>query len=264
MKRVLLIDADILVYQVATSAEIPTDWGDGLWTLHSELPDAVERLDRQIEELKETLKADELVFALTTMETNFRKLIYPPYKAHRKATRKPLVWLPLREHLHSKYRVFERSHLEGDDCLGILATKVGPLFPGCPVSTKRILVSIDKDFKTIPCTYYNMKHKETITVSESEANLWHMTQTLTGDTTDGYPGCPGIGPKKAEAILAPTTIIKDVTEQSRLMWKAVAETYKKAGLSEDVALQQARCARILRACDYDFKKKEPKLWEPPR
>ena len=35
-KRVLVIDGDILAYQIATNNERPINWGDGLWTLHAE------------------------------------------------------------------------------------------------------------------------------------------------------------------------------------------------------------------------------------
>ena len=47
------------------------------------------------------------------------------------------------------------------------------------------------------------------------------------------------------------------------MWNAVVETFKKNGLSEKVALQEARMTRILRAEDYNFKTKKPILWSPP-
>ncbi len=260
MKRVLLIDADILVYQVATSSEKPIDWGDDLWTLHSDMNEALPDLQGRIDRIREELKADHLVFALTTTERNFRKDVYPKYKDNRKATRKPLVWKPLRDWLHANHTVFERSHLEGDDCLGILATKKTSITQNnIYAPEERILVSIDKDFKTIPCTYYHMQKREMVTITEAEADYWFMFQTLTGDTTDGYPGCPGIGPKNAEKILktAPAMLVSE-------FWPRVVEAYKAKGLGEGVALQMARCARILRASDYDFKNKKPILWEPPK
>ena len=45
-------------------------------------------------------------------------------------------------------------------------------------------------------------------------------------------------------------------------WKTVLETFKEKGLTEDDALVNARLARILTADDYDFNKKQPKLWSP--
>ncbi len=259
MNRVLLIDADILVYQVATSSEVPIDWGDDLWTLHSDFGEAREKMDSMIADISEALGVTErhrLVCALTTTQLNFRKNVYAKYKAHRKAVRKPLVWKPLREYLKENFVVFEKDNLEGDDCLGILATKTGPVTKGTAAGDERIIVSIDKDFKTIPCTYYHMKDHDIRHITEQQADYYFMTQTLTGDTTDGYPGCPGIGPKSAEKILEGCTTIQE-------MWPKVVEAYRAKGLGEGVAVQMARCARILRASDYDFKTKKPILWEPP-
>lgn len=261
MKRVLLIDADILVYQVASAAEVPIKWEDDLWTLHSYEEPAKESLDSRIDQIKKALFADEVIMCLTTLTKNFRKDIYSLYKSNRKAVRKPLVWKPLREHLHSNYTVFERDGLEGDDCLGILATR------GLNADKEeRIVLSLDKDMKTIPGKHYNWNKKDdgVVEVSQREADYYHMLQTLTGDTTDGYPGCAGIGPKKAEAILQ-LPECANVCRETILeeMWFRVVAAYVKAGLTEDFALQMARVARILRVEDYDFKLKQPILWSPP-
>src|SRR5262249_40632645 len=132
----------------------------------------------------------------------------------------------------------------------ILATS-DKIIPG-----RKIIVSADKDMKTIPGEHYDPNKRElgVVTVSRLEADGYHMMQTLTGDTTDGYTGCPGVGPKKAEKILG---------DEPHLWWHRVVEAYDKAGLSEAEALTQARVARILRATDYDFKLKKPILWTPP-
>ena len=42
---------------------------------------------------------------------------------------------------------------------------------------------------------------EMLSVTEQEADKNFLMQCLTGDSTDGYPGVPGIGPKKTEALL---------------------------------------------------------------
>jgi DNA polymerase-1 len=80
-----------------------------------------------------------------------------------------------------------------------------------------------------------------------------MFQTLVGDTSDGYKGCPGVGKVKAEKLLA---------GNDKLYWEIVRATFEKAGLTEQDALTQARLARILRFSDWDNEKKEPILWSP--
>jgi DNA polymerase-1 len=89
-------------------------------------------------------------------------------------------------------------------------------------------------------------------------------QVLTGDTCDGYSGCPGIGKKKAEKILneAIDSYSGDFVTKEEFIWSFIIPAYLSKGLSEEDALTQARVARILRKDDYDFKKGEVKLWSP--
>ena len=155
------------------------------------------------------------------------------------------------EYAHERYKAFERPDLEGDDVLGILATS--PVI----VKGEKVIVSLDKDLKTIPGLICDMREPITIQeITEEEADYNHMYQTLVGDTADGYPGCPGIGPVSATKLLA------DVPRTYADMWPAVVKAYEKKGLSEEVALVQAQIARICRRDDYDFKKKEVILWTP--
>jgi DNA polymerase-1 len=75
---------------------------------------------------------------------------------------------------------------------------------------------------------------------------------MAGDQTDGYSGVSGIGVKRAEALF----------KEKGYTWKTVVEAFKDKGQTEEDALVNARLARILTAEDYDFDKKEPKLWSP--
>lgn len=244
--RTLLIDGDVVAYQFATTAETPIHWGNDFWTLHADAAEAKARMDNYLEELKTDLEADRLVIALSDGTRNyFRKKLLPTYKANRANTRKPIILNELRQHLSENYKSYERPGLEGDDVLGILATteKI--------IKGEKVIVSIDKDLKTIPGLHYNTNKPElgVYKITEEEADYWHLFQTLTGDASDGYSGCPGIGPKKAADILA-----------AEAFWEVVLATFKKAGLSEEEALTQARVSRILRACDYNFEKKQAILW----
>ena len=243
MKRHLLIDADVVVYKAACAVEKQFEWEPGHWTWQADEMEAREAVDREIEHMMLALKGDKFTLALTD-GVNFRKAILPTYKANRKSIKKPLVLKALRQWLLDERGAKMKPGLEGDDVLGIMSTARGH-------GEERIIVSIDKDMKTIP-GLYSRDLNEVVEVTEPMADTWHMVQTLTGDTTDGYSGCPGIGPKKAGAIL----------DTAEYLWEAVVATYEKAKLTAHDALVQARVARILRASDYDFKRKEPILWQP--
>lgn len=248
--RTLLIDGDILVYRITAAAETPIDWGRDLWTLHADMGECRDAIDRQIAMYLEELDACDVILAFSPPK-NFRYRIYPQYKSHRQGKRKPVTYVPLKAYAHEKYKTFERPDLEGDDVLGILATS--------PVIVKgdKVIVSLDKDLKTIPGKICDMRDPITIQdISEEEADYNHMYQTLIGDTADGYPGCPGIGPKTAEKLL------DGVSKTYADMWPVVVKAYAKKGLSEEVALVQAQIARICRRDDYDFKRKEVILWKP--
>jgi DNA polymerase-1 len=250
-KRTVLLDGDVVAYKVASKAEKPINWGDGMWTLHADEDEGKSILDAQLKALASELNAQKIIVALSCPSDEcFRKEVFPAYKANRRDVRKPMILAALKQHFRDTQEVFERPKLEADDILGILATSP-TLVPG-----EKIVASIDKDLKMIPGLHYHLEHKDrgVYSVTESEADYWHLFMTLTGDTTDGFPGCPGVGPVKATAILD--------TDVPVVQWEKVVNAYKKAGFDEAEALRQARVARILRRDDYDFKTKTVKLWEP--
>lgn len=259
MQRTIIIDGDIVAYKAASAVEVPINWGDvedvgvDMWTLHAFPEDAIAKITSELERYVETLGADQMIVALTDKD-NFRKSISEDYKSNRKNTRKPMVLPAMREFLTENYNCFIRPGLEADDVIGILMTNKN-LFPG-----EKISVSVDKDFKTIPGKHYNMNSKEIYEVDEAEANYWHLHQTLTGDKTDGYSGCPGVGPVSADKILDPYLQAEKSYPE---IWEDVLTAFDKKGLDKYFAIMQARLARILRSEDYNFKTKKPILWEPP-
>ena len=241
--------------------EVETQWDADLWTLHAHLDPAIAQLDSEVESIKEALEADRVVLTLSDYTDPWRKKIMPTYKSNRKDVRKPVVYRPLREYAHEKFETFQRPGLEGDDCLGILLTN--PLV----ITGEKIVVSVDKDMKTLPGLHVNLTKARDqgqwtpYSVSEPEADYHHMTQAVMGDTTDGYPGCPGIGKVSAAKLLEP--YVEDGFDKAAA-WQAIVAAYAKKGLSEDVALQNARVARICRHEDYNYKEKTVRLWNPPK
>jgi DNA polymerase-1 len=257
VKRTLLIDGDTLIYEAAAATECEIQWEPWLWTLHGDFNAAVAHLDDVLGNIIEKLRGDQVIIALSDSE-RWRPKVMPTYKANRKG-RKPVTYKPLREYVHEKYTTYQRPTLEGDDVLGILVTNPR-LFP----KTEKIVVSIDKDMQTLPGLHVNYGHArgsedwETFvrSISEPQADRFHLLQTLTGDRTDGYPGCPKIGPVSAEKLLPENGTVAS-------WWPTVVGSYAKQGLGEAVALENARVARICRWTDYDFQKKEVILWSPP-
>ena len=83
--------------------------------------------------------------------------------------------------------------------------------------------------------------------------IYNRTQTLKGDSSDGYKGLVGCGSIKASRVLLDKKTIRD-------QWEAVLQEYTRAKYSIDDAYHQARLARILREGEYDYKLNKPILW----
>jgi len=258
--RVALIDADILAYQAAAVSEKATDWGDGLWTLHAFEEEAALAFETSLNRVLEKVEATNFFLAFSDSQ-NWRKDVLPTYKGNRAETRKPMLLKWIRQYAQ-KYNCITIPTLEGDDVLGIWATTKSKLDP----VREFIICTTDKDLKTIPGKHYNFGRDEFFEITEHQADKWHMVQTLTGDTTDGYAGCPGVGPVGAEKILAKAleegTPWANPQQLREIYWKHVVAAYSKAGFGEEEALVQARVARILRAEDYDDVLKKVILWTP--
>lgn len=248
MKTRLLIDADIAIYKATTANEVPINWEGDLWTLHCDLAKVKCDIDDFVENIKEQTKADEVTMCISH-QNNFRKLLNPEYKANRKATRKPMCFVPAKEYVMKNYHYEIQPWLEADDVIGILATYDN--------GEERIVVSEDKDLLTIPGMHWDIKNQTLWEQDKNTADYLFYKQALTGDSVDNYQGCPGIGPKKAEKIL---NECENFGFEPEHVWKAIVTAYENAGLNEDDALLQARMARILRHGEYVMS--EPLYWSP--
>jgi DNA polymerase-1 len=255
---IALIDGDILAYERAAAAEERYDWnGDGkpAQLLKKEPEEVFAEVEADLLGYRQKLGARRLIVCLSDPKVNWRKSVYPLYKSNRTAVVKPLLLMDVKQHMLDKLAAYVRPSLEADDVMGILSTHPD-ILPG-----EKCIVSIDKDMKTIPGLLFNPdKDDEPRRISEQEADAWHLMQTLMGDTTDGYPGCPGIGPKRAQALLMVAT---DDWSKPEGAWAGVVAAFAKKNLNEQYALTQARIARICRHTDYDYEKKEVILWNPP-
>jgi len=240
MYRTLLIDGDIVVYQYASTVEQEIDWGDDVWSLWADAKEAKQLILQHLDILVDMTGADDFIFCFSDKD-NFRKDIEPSYKSNRKGKRKPTCYKALKHWIESEYKTEQWHGLEADDVMGIMQT--ADMLTG-----ETVIVSEDKDMKTIPGLLWRSGEMLTITTEQADYN--HLYQTLIGDSTDGYPGLRGVGEKRASTILENPN------------WESVVGAFIKSGHTEEEALTQARLARILRAEDYNFEYGEPILWSP--
>ncbi len=236
----LLIDADFIVYKCCAGAETEIDFGEDIIVVTSNFKEAYEYVERELYNIATDLGCFDDSILFFSDSVNFRKSIDPAYKGHRNR-KKPCGYKRVINKLKEEYPVVVMPTLEADDALGIYATKE----PG------HIICSPDKDMRQIPGDLYDLT-EGVVTVEPEEGRRWHLIQTLAGDQTDGYAGVPGIGIKRAVALF----------EKEGYTWDTVVKAFAEKDLGEDVALMNARLAKILQCDDYDFTNQEPRLWSP--
>ena len=236
----LLIDADYIVYKCCAATETEIDFGEDLIVVTSRFSEAYEYVERELYNIATDLGCFDDSILFFSDSVNFRKSIDPAYKGHRNR-KKPCGYKRVINKLKEDYHVVIMPTLEADDALGIYATKE----PG------HIICSPDKDMRQIPGQLFDLT-QEVVEITPEMGDRWHLIQAMAGDQTDGYAGIPGIGIKRAEALL----------EANGATWQTVVDAFAAKDLDESVALMNARLAKILQCDDYDFTNQEPILWNP--
>jgi len=262
-----LVDADSILYRAAIENEIriehpDTDWisigfreGD-LSTTCSAI------LSQWLMTASEYLPIDKVTLCFTDSRrnpvgprhTNFRKKLYSPYKENRQRSGvgKPHGFYHMLEKWYNDtdHKTLIWPGLEADDICGIMQTY-------SPNGT--VILSIDKDMRTIPGMLVNPDTDRVFETSEREAEENHMIQTLSGDSTDNYPGLPGIGPVGARKLVRADTTWRDLMEH----WNDVSVKLLEKGKSTTNMLTQARMAKILTNLEWDAKNERVIPWEFP-
>ncbi len=155
------------------------------------------------------LQPDKLLVAFDERGHNFRKDIYPEYKANRHGMPDDLAaQLPVLHELLGALRVqtAQSPGVEADDIIGT----VSRAFDGDSyiVSGDRDMLQLVSDNVTVLLTKKGVTEVETLT-PESLKSDYGLTpaqvieyKALRGDTSDNIPGVKGVGEKTAMALLA--------------------------------------------------------------
>ena len=234
----LLVDADYFFYRSACSAEEEHEYSQDLTVIVGSFPKGKSVVEHELTKLRQRFKSDDILLFFTDQK-NFRKTIDPSYKGNR-VKRKPCGYLKLKQWGMDTYPSIMLPNLEADDALGIMATNGS--------FKDFVLISPDKDMAQIPCRIYDLKEEYTQTPGAAERLLYK--QCLTGDSTDGYKGCQGVGPKRADQIL---------DKAKGDYWPAVVEAFEEAEMTKEDAIRNLQLAKILQAENWDTETQTPIL-----
>lgn len=165
---------------------------------------AYEKFIKTISVCLENCWADDFLMAVKSTH-NFRDEMYPGYKMNRHGNilkMNPFVPLIRRKALMDGHAI-EAVGREADDMLRMWASQAEQ------AGTDYVIVSIDKDLDCIPGAHWNPSfdvntklYRNIYHVEPKDAVRFFYLQLLMGDQTDNIPGCVGIGPVKANKILA--------------------------------------------------------------
>ena len=176
-EKIALIDGDSLIYYEMGK---PT------------LEEALNSLDGRLQQMFEQTEATHYAGFLTSGKCfRYDAAKSKPYKGNRKYGDKPIIFPAIKEYLRQHWKFEAISELEADDLVSIYHN-----------NENTVICSPDKDVLYQNAgIHYNYGKAESIVVDEVQATTFLWKQVLMGDSTDGIPGLPKVGPKTADLWL---------------------------------------------------------------
>jgi hypothetical protein len=202
---------------------------------------------------------------LLTGGSNFRERIATvrAYK-HNRTKDKPPHYAALRQHLIDEFKATVVHWYEADDEAAMLLTAGGE---------DVCVSSLDKDLLQVP-GWHHVHDKGFLKISEKSGLLRFYMQALSGDPTDGIPGCRGVGATGArKLILEAAGHAKNFKDLESRCWSVVHAQYRqslekhgaeKCGYTDPLAAakETAQLVYLLRTPPKDVRWID--LWEAPK
>ena len=194
-----LIDADSIIYTIAFVEKSKTR--------------CKKAFDDKLKEIITNLEAD-VGLVYIKGKDNFRYLVDPEYKGHRKQTFEEDV----KERIDMLYEYANEHAIKSDGGEADDYVFIGAM--NCIAEEDSYIVCcIDKDLQQIPGWQYNYRTGTLVEITPEFAYRFTMKQFLTGDATDNIKGIAKVGPKTADKILDPVPM-----EQ---LWDTVIKTWQE-------------------------------------
>lgn len=220
MKKLFLLDAYALIYRAYYALiRNPRVNSKGLNT------SAIMGFVNTLEEVLNKYEPTHIGIAFDPAGPTFRHKSFEDYKAQREATPEDIkLSVPIIKQIIEAYNIpiIEVEGYEADDVIGTLAQKANEQ----KITT--YMMTPDKDYAQLVDSYVYMfkpksgdKEYEILGPKEVQEkyNLEHPLQVidllgLMGDTADNIPGCPGVGIKTAQKLIAEFGSIENLLENT--------------------------------------------------
>lgn len=154
-----------------------------------------------------------------TGKGNFREQVatIKGYKANRRDNVRPVHYSGIRRYMRERWGAQVVKGYEADDALAMVAHEHDYN------AESVVLVSGDKDLRTVPARHYNPRRKEWSIITPQEALLNFYRQMIVGDQVDNISGVYKCGPSAADKLLS---VMFDQPEH--IMAAAIFELYEKS------------------------------------
>lgn len=236
MNRLLIVDIESYIYKSITAAKIlhQDNIHKNIYYEAYDINKSILFLEDNLNRLMDKLQACNCELVIGSKH-NFRKDINPNYKANRPS--KPPIYDIILGVVNQKFNPISLQNLEADDTCRILYEDKN-FYP----NSEKIIVSIDKDFFTVPCKFYrDLQEGKLYDIDIDTASYNLYKQVITGDTADNYKGIPGFGETKAEKFLEYSRTEKDIIK-----------LFEDNGLTKDDYFKNKFMAQLISVAQYNF------------
>lgn len=177
-------------------------------------------IDKIIRRIEDQYSTDDVrVIACLSSTMSYRKQMYPDYKQQREGIEKPFYLQRAKDYIGNVHGGIGLEGLESDDIMSILNNEKGP--ENC------VIVSQDKDLKTVVGTTYNTWHDVFITTSKEEADRNFWIQTIMGDVSDSIKAVYGMGAVKS------TRFVEEHIGNRQEVYEKILQLYVGKGLDRE-------------------------------
>jgi 5'-3' exonuclease len=186
---IVLVDADSLVWSSCYRAKLSPD-DDGYHTLEEAQEKFNEVFASIINRIEDDYEIDKVI-VFSGAIGNFRKQISSKYKANRINAPKPPILNEMHNYVKEAYDSISGKGVETDDVVATYWTTLSKTFGRNEV----LIVTIDKDYKQLPCIIYDYHYKKQCyyDISENDARYFFYEQMICGDSADNVNYCKGYG-----------------------------------------------------------------------